>query len=123
MTTRLLRLSELDTIDVAGVHWLPLRRTLGVTGFGVNAYRARAGEHVVEAHDETGTGAGHHEELYVVVAGRARFTLDGEEHDAPTGTLVFVPEAETRREAVAVEDGTTVLAVGGRAGSGLPVSP
>jgi tetratricopeptide (TPR) repeat protein len=70
-----------------------------------------------------GSGAGGHEELYVVVSGRATFTVDGEEIDAPPGTLVFVPERESRREAVAVEPGTTAFVVGGKAGAAGPVSP
>jgi hypothetical protein len=120
-----LRLAEVEPVDVAdaGVSWLPLRRLLGVSAFGVNAYRADAGAHVVEEHDELGAAAGHHEELYVVLAGRATFTLAGAEVDAPAGTAVFLPEPETRRGAVAAEDGTVVLAVGGRRGEAYEVSP
>jgi hypothetical protein len=47
-----------------------------------------------------------------VIAGRATFTLDGEEVDAPTGTIVHLPEPALKRSAVALEPGTTVLAVG-----------
>jgi tetratricopeptide (TPR) repeat protein len=100
-----------------------VRQPLGVTAFGINAYRADAGEQLIEPHDETGSGAGRHEELYVVVSGRATFTVDGEEIDAPAGTLVFVPERESRREAVAVEPETTAFVVGGKAGAAGPVSP
>ena len=53
--------------------WRPVRRTLGVEAFGVNAYTAaNAGDEIVEEHDETGAGAGRHEELYVVLAGHVR---------------------------------------------------
>ena len=117
---RVARLDEIEPIDVAGVRWLPLRRTLGVTAFGVNAYRAGAGEHVVEPHDETGSGAGKHEELYLVVSGRATFIVAGEELDAPTGTLVFIHDRAARREAVALEEGTTVLVAGGETGTITP---
>src|SRR4051812_34013732 len=103
--------------------WLPLRRLLGVLAFGVNAYRADAGGHVVEEHDELGAVAGQHEELYVVLSGRATFTVGGETVDAPAGTLVFLPDPPVRRGAVATEDGTTVLAVGGRRGEPYEVSP
>ena len=44
--------------------------------------------------------------------GRARFTLDGEELDAPVGTFVRV-DAAVHRRAVAVRPGTSVLALGG----------
>ena len=100
-----------------------MRRTLGIEAFGINAYTASAGELVVEEHDETGAGAGHHEELYVVVTGRATFTVDGEEIDAPVGTCVFLDKPEERRGARAMEDGTTVLAIGGARGEAFKVSP
>ncbi|MDX6702469.1 MAG: hypothetical protein QOF26_2695, partial [Baekduia sp.] len=74
---------------------------------------ADEGERVVEEHDERNdAGDGGHEELYVVVAGHARFTIDGEDVDAPQGTLIFLPEPAAHRGAVAVADGTTVLAIG-----------
>ena len=53
-----------------------------------------------------------HQELYVVLRGAARFVLDGESLDAPAGTLVVV-EPHVRREAVATEPDTAVLALGG----------
>jgi hypothetical protein len=120
---RVVQLDELDDIAVAGVHFHPVRRALGITAFGINGYTANAGERVIEQHDELGAGAGGHEELYLVVAGAATFVLDGREVDAPTGSLVFVPDPATRRGAVATADGTTVIVVGGRPGAGLPTSP
>jgi hypothetical protein len=69
---------------------------------------------VIGEHDERTTG---HEELYVVVAGRATFTVGGEEVDAPAGTLVFVRDPGATRGAVAVEAGTTILTVGGSPGA------
>jgi hypothetical protein len=104
--------------------WRPVRRRLGITAFGINGYTAeRAGDPVIEPHDELGSGAGHHEELYLVQSGHATFTIDGEEVDAPAGTLVFVPDPEARRSAVAVEAGTTLLVIGGRTGAALPTAP
>jgi hypothetical protein len=108
-------LDELERLPVldGGLMWRPIRRRFGITAFGANAYTAaEPGQLVVEEHTEQTNG---HEELYVVVAGRATFTLDGEELDAPAGTLVFV-QPDTRRGAVAAEGGTTVLALGGRPG-------
>lgn len=92
--------------------WAPIRARLGAGAFGVNAWTKSAGENLVGDHDENRTG---HEELYLVLAGRATFTVDGEERDAPAGTLVLVAPSE-RRAAVAAEDGTTVVVVGGRPG-------
>ena len=90
----------------------PLRRRIGFHPFGVNVWVGEAaGDHVIEPHREPeGT-----EELYVVVRGRAAFTVLDETFDAPVGTLVHVPPA-TFREATAQEVGTTVLAMGATAG-------
>ena len=120
-----IRIDEIGPIAVVGgeLQWRPVRRTLGIEAFGINAYTADAGELVVEEHDETGAGAGHHEELYVVVTGRATFTVDGESFDAPVGTLVFLDDPKERRAARAAEDGTTVLAIGGARGEPFRVSP
>jgi quercetin dioxygenase-like cupin family protein len=91
--------------------WRPVRRRFGITAFGTNAYTARAGQRVVEEHAETDN----HQEMYVVLRGRATFTLDGDEVDAPAGTIVFV-RPNTRRGAIAAEDNTAVLAVGAKPG-------
>jgi tetratricopeptide (TPR) repeat protein len=99
-------------VDEEGLTWRPVRRRFDIRAFGVNAYTAdREGQRVVEEHRETNG----HEELYVVIAGRATFTLDGEEHDAPAGTLVHCPP-ETLRSAFAAEPGTTVLGIGAKPG-------
>ena len=57
-----------------------------------------------------------HEELYVVLAGRATFTVDGEEADAPPGTVVFVRDPSLKRAATAAEPATTILSVGAKPG-------
>ncbi len=115
-------LDEIESAPDDGHTWVRIRKHLGVQAFGVNAFRADSGKQVIETHDELGGNAGHHEELYVVTAGRARFTVGDDELDAPVGTLVFV-SPETRRGAVAQEDGTTVLVVGGQPGEAFRVSP
>jgi quercetin dioxygenase-like cupin family protein len=108
-------IDELESYPIAnqqGLTWRPVRRRFDIQAFGVNAYTAeRAGQRVVEEHRETDN----HEELYVVVSGRATFTLDGNEHDAPLGTLVHCPP-DTLRGAVAAAPGTTVLGVGAKPG-------
>lgn len=120
----MVHVDELDSIPVAGVVWHPLRRRLGITAFGINAYTASAvGRHVVEEHDESSSGAGGHEEIYLVVRGHATFTLDGETVDAPAGTFVFVRDPAVRRSAVAKDGETLVLAVGGEPGRAYQVSP
>ena len=112
-----LRLDDVEPIAVAGVNWKPVRRTLGIDAFGINAYTGNVGEHVVEEHTEETLG---HQEVYVVLTGRATFTLDGDELEAPPGTIVFIRDPSVRRHAIAGEDGTTVLAVGGVPGVHSP---
>jgi tetratricopeptide (TPR) repeat protein len=120
MAYRTARLSDLAPIQVTGLHWLPLRHLLGVHAFGVNAYTGPTpGDDVIERHTEESFG---HEELYVVVTGRARFTLDDETLDAPAGTVVFLPDPTTQRYAIAEEADTTVLAVGAKPGEAYEVS-
>jgi len=98
---------------------LPLRRTVGFRPFGVNAWLgAAAGDHVIERHYEKGGD----EELYVVVRGRATFTVGEETVDAPAGTLVHLRPG-TLREAVAAEDDTLVLAAGAKLGEAWQPAP
>ena len=96
------------------LRWTPLRKHFGITAFGINAYTAsEAGQDVVEEHNEERLG---HEEVYIVVSGRATFVLDGEERDVPAGSAVFIRDPAIRRYGRAEEPGTTVLAIGGKPG-------
>lgn len=90
---------------------IPVRMHFGIQAFGVNMWAGDPGEPLMPEHEEDGGD----EELYVVVAGRATFTIGGNEIDAPDGTLVYVSPEETRK-AVAAEPGTRVLAVGATRG-------
>jgi tetratricopeptide (TPR) repeat protein len=116
---------SLDAIPVGdGVVWRPVRRRFDIRAFGINAYTSEGvGQHIVEEHDELGSGAGGHEELYIVVRGRATFTVGGEALDAPAGTLIFVRDPGLKRVAIAEEEGTLVLAVGGEPGTAYAVAP
>jgi quercetin dioxygenase-like cupin family protein len=108
------RLDDVEAIGwpYAPLTWRPVRSAVGGRIVGMGAFTAdRAGDEVVEAHRESEGGMGH-EEIYVVLRGRATFTLDGAELDAPAGTFVRV-EPQVHRHAVAAEDGTAVLALGG----------
>lgn len=75
--------------------------------------------HIDEEHAETQLG---HEEIYLVLRGRARFTVDGNEHELAPGQLVFVRDPQLRRGAVALEQDTVVLALGGKPGAAHVVS-
>jgi hypothetical protein len=114
-------IDELERIPVGdrGLQWRPIRMHFGIRAFGTNAYTADVGSEIVEEHTEGKYG---HEEMYVVVSGRATFTIDGEEVDAPAGTIVHLPDPSVRRSAVAAEPGTAVLAVGGKPGQAFQPS-
>jgi tetratricopeptide (TPR) repeat protein len=122
---QVLRLDEIDGYaDEGRPRWHMIRTVLGIESFGINAWRATAaGQAIIGEHDELGEGAGKHEELYIVLSGRATFTVNGELVAAPAGSLVFVKDPELRRSAVADEVGTTVLVIGGRPGAAFSVSP
>ena len=123
---RVVRLEDVEEIPVNGgeLRWKPLRRTLGIRAFGMNAYAAENGEPVIEEHDEvSSSGSGGHEEVYLVASGRAEFTVGGETFDVGAGALVFLPDPAVRRAAVAREDGTIVVAVGGDPTKAYEISP
>jgi tetratricopeptide (TPR) repeat protein len=112
--------AHLSEIDARG-GWIPVRRHFGVQAFGVNAWTgAEEGAEIIPEHDEKPTG---HEELYVVLNGRATFALDGETFDATTGTIVFVADPEVRRSAHAAEPGTTILSAGAKPGEAYSPRP
>ncbi|HUQ23558.1 MAG TPA: tetratricopeptide repeat protein [Gaiellaceae bacterium] len=109
-------LTGIESVKGPGtLRWTPVRKHLGITAFGINAYTAtEAGQDVVEGHNEERLG---HEEVYVVVSGRATFVLGGDEVEVPAGSLIFLRDPKVERYARAEEPGTTVLAVGGKPGS------
>ena len=107
----------MQSIDINEIRrptgWSPIRRELGINAFGINAWTAEQGNDIVGEHDETQSG---HEELYLVLNGSAQFVVDGEERVGGPGTVVFVADPASRRAAVSLEDGTTILSVGAPVG-------
>jgi hypothetical protein len=73
---------------------------------------AAAGDPIINEFDEESEPA---EELFVVVAGRAIFEVEGEQVEAAPGTLISTPQ-RTRRTAVAAEPATTILVFDGTPG-------
>jgi hypothetical protein len=109
---RLISIVDEPSVPVLGgsLEWIPLRRRLGIGAFGTNAYRgAHAGDVIIEEHVESPG----QEEAYVVIRGRVRFTIDSEAVDAGPGAVVFVPDPGSRRSGVALEEESSVFAVGG----------
>ena len=107
-------LKDIEEFGDAGCHYRPIRQQLGITAFGVTAWAARAaGDPVINEHDEDDPTAD--QELFLVLHGHAVFELDGDQVDAPAGTLVFAPP-HTKRTASATQPGTTIIAVEGTPG-------
>jgi uncharacterized cupin superfamily protein len=111
MSWNVVKIDEIDRVSYLGSNLIPIRYTLGFQPAGTNAWAADAGGQLIPPHTEHDGD----EELYVVLRGRATFTVGDETADAPAGTVVFVPP-EVFRTAVAEEDETIVLAVGGTVG-------
>ena len=113
-------INELDAVEMPdGFVWRPVRRHFGIRAFGTNAYTPGASGQVVEEHTESTLG---HEEMYLVLRGRVRFTVNGNEHELGPGQLVFVRDPALKRAAVAVTDDAAVLAIGGKPGEAHEVS-
>jgi hypothetical protein len=107
-------LDDIEEFDDAGCHYRPIRHHLGLTAFGATAWTAHAaGDRVINEHDEGDPTAD--QELFLVLRGHAVFELEGEQIDAPVGTLVFAPP-RTRRSAYAKLDRTTIIALEGTPG-------
>jgi tetratricopeptide (TPR) repeat protein len=74
---------------------------------------------IVEEHTEGSLG---HEEIYLVLRGRVKFTIDGNDHELGQGQLVFVRDTSLKRGGVALTDDAAVLAIGGKPGEAFEVS-
>jgi len=125
-------LTQLDELEPApriapggtddGRQRFDVRRRLGITAFGISAFRAPAGVDVIREHDETLLGEAGQEEVYLVLEGAATFEIDGEVVEAPTGAMVQV-QPTAKRKATATEDGTAILVVGGTPGKAYEPAP
>jgi quercetin dioxygenase-like cupin family protein len=117
---KLVHVDELDAIEMPeGFTWRPVRRHFGIKAFGTNSYTPGWSRQIVEEHTERRLG---HEEIYLVLRGRVRFTVDGDDHDLDPGQLVFVRDPSLQRSGVALTDDAAVLAVGGKPGQPYEVS-
>ena len=107
MAFRILSIADdVEPLEIDNLRWHPLRHTLDVRGFGLNAYSAKAaGDELIEDHTEADDGS-----------------IEGEEHLVPAGSLVFLPDPTSRRAAIAAEPDSLVLAVGGQEGKAYEVS-
>ena len=114
-------IDELDAVVMQdGFVWRPIRRRFGIRAFGVNAYTAsEVGGQIVEQHTESQL---EHLEIYLVLRGRARFTVGDDTFELGQGQLVYVRDPALRRGAVALTEDAAVLALGGKPGEAFEVS-
>lgn len=99
-----------------GPGWRSIRHHLGITAFGINAQDADEGGMAIDGHTEAETGD---EELYVVLQGAIELVVDHDHVRLPAGWAAVV-EPAAYRAAIALDDGTRVLFVGGRPGEAYP---
>lgn len=114
---RLIHLADTPTLQVAQAHWQALNEPLGITNFGVSSVLMEPGADVDIEHDEADCG---HQEVYVVVAGRAWFAWGDERVEAGVGDVVSVPDPAQVRDYGALEPGTRVLCFGAGPGAEFP---
>lgn len=84
-------LAHEDDCEATG-NWLLVRRTLGLTAFGVNLVDIPPGEQIPE-HDETDRDQ---EEVFYVVSGSPVLVIDGEDHPARAGTFARLDPQHSR---------------------------
>jgi hypothetical protein len=123
-SVRLADVATLEQVDPANedindCEFHLVRRHFDVQAFGVNAATGNAGDEMMEPHheaDDEENQTNGHQELFTVMTGHAVFTVDGEEIDAPAGTIVFVRDPALLRAARATADDTAIFMVGAPAG-------
>jgi quercetin dioxygenase-like cupin family protein len=110
-------LSEVPETAIPAGRWQPLNERLGITHFGISAVVMDPGEEADIEHDESDAG---HQEVYVVVAGRAGFRVGDEELEAGPGDVVAVPDPAETRDYWALEPSTRIVCLGAGPGAEHP---
>jgi mannose-6-phosphate isomerase-like protein (cupin superfamily) len=87
--------------------FVPLRRSLGVTSFGLNQMLLRPGQRGrIHRHQRQ-------EEVYLVLSGRLTVEIEGEPQDLEAGELIRVAPGVRRRVLNLGPNVVNVLAIGG----------
>ena len=84
-------IAHLDDCERTG-GWSLVRRTLGLSAFGMNAVTIPPGEQIPE-HDETRRDQ---EEVFLALEGDATLVIEGEGRPLPQGTFARLDPAVTR---------------------------
>ena len=105
----LIHLEAHPVVETPFGRWSPLNDALAIRAFGVNAIVCDPGEEFDISHDEADTGQ---QEAYVVVSGRAAFTIGDQRFEAGPGTVVSAPEPSALRSYTALEPSTRIVCFG-----------
>jgi len=114
---RLITLSEEPITEIPSGRWQPLNERLGIRNFGVSAVLMDPDEGNDMEHDESGA---QHQEVYVVVQGRARFSAGGQDFEAGPGDVVALEDPDETRSYVALEPDTRIVCFGAGPGAEHP---
>jgi uncharacterized cupin superfamily protein len=106
MTTSSVTIAHRDELERIG-NWSLVRRSLGISAFGINLVEIPPGERIPE-HDET---ARDQEELFMVLSGDPTLLIDGEPHPAPAGTFARLDPEPSRTVVNHGHETATVLIV------------
>src|SRR5215471_9371518 len=99
--------------------WKSIRHHFGIKAFGINGVTKDAGNVLIPEHNETESGQ---QEVFIVIEGSARATLDGEEVEMTAGQIAAVEPGSTRKfEATASP--TTMVVIGAPVGKAYEVGP
>jgi uncharacterized cupin superfamily protein len=94
--------------------WMLVRRSLGLTSFGMNLVDLAPGDSLRE-HSEIERDQ---EEVFIVLEGEAILVIDGEEHAAPAGTFVRLDPEPRRNVLNRSQSPATILLVSAPRSSG-----
>ncbi len=111
---RMLHLQDVPETATSAGRWQPLNTLLGVSTFGVNAVSIEPGEEIDIEHDEVGS---QHQEIYVVVTGRAGFRVGANEFEAAPGDVVAAGDPAETRSYWALEPDTRIVCFGAGPGA------
>jgi uncharacterized cupin superfamily protein len=85
------KLAHRDECERAG-NWELVRRTLGLSAFGINVVAVPPGEQIPE-HDES---ARDQEEIFFTISGSPTLVIDGEDHAMRAGTFARLDPEHSR---------------------------
>jgi len=114
---RFVKLAQEPVTEISSGRWQPLNERLGIRNFGVSAIVMDPDEDTDMEHDEADCA---HQEVYVVVQGRALFTAGGEQFEAGPGDVVAVDDPAETRNYRPLEPGTRIVCFGAGPGAEHP---